>query len=132
MRYNYEKRSMGYIIDMVVAAIIAILVVVLVPAFDNQHFLSNLTDAVLIYSICFFIYAFVCYYFFNGFTIGRYIFKTALRNKDLSKMSLTTCMMRALLQAFIPFTLLNVVYMLMNKSEESFFDKATDTTSIFL
>ena len=47
-------------------------------------------------------------------------------------MRLTACMMRALLQAFIPFTLLNVVYMLMNKSEESFFDKATDTTSIFL
>lgn len=132
MRYSYEKRAMAYLIDIIASLIIAAIVVIISPVSDYYAFLENVSRALFWYSVIFFIYAFVSYFFFNGLSFGRKIFKTALRNKDLTKMSFKTCAMRALLQAFLPLTVINVFYQLFYRSTESLFDKITDTTSIDL
>ena len=46
-------------------------------------------------------------------------------------MNIATCAIRALMQSFIPISLLNVAYMFINRTEESLFNKATNTISIY-
>jgi len=132
MQYNFERRSMGYFVDIVIAFTAAVLYVVFAPSSDALSFFTNLSRVFIYYSLFFFVYCFLFYALFNGVTIGRLIFGTAIRNKDYTRMSIATCAIRALLQAFIPLSLLNVAYMFMNRTEDSFFNKATDTISVYL
>ena len=131
MQYNFEKRSMAYIVDILIAFVAAAIYVIFAPSSDALSFLNNLSRVFVYYTIFFFIYCFLCYFLFNGITIGRLIFGTAIRNKDFTRMSIGTCAIRALLQSFIPLSLLNVAYMLMNRTEESFFNKVTNTISVY-
>ena len=131
MQYNFEKRSMAYIVDILIAFVVAAIYVIFAPSSDALSFLNNLSRVFVYYTIFFFIYCFLCYFLFNGITIGRLIFGTAIRNKDFTRMSIGTCAIRALLQSFIPLSLLNVAYMLMNRTEESFFNKVTNTISVY-
>ena len=131
MQYNFEKRSMAYIVDILIAFVAAAIYVIFAPSSDALSFLNNLSRVFIYYTGFFFVYCFLCYFLFNGITIGRLIFGTAIRNKDFTRMNIGTCAIRALLQAFIPLSLLNVAYMLMNRTEESFFNKATNTISVY-
>ncbi|MBQ9730855.1 MAG: RDD family protein [Bacilli bacterium] len=132
MQYNFEKRSMAYLVDIIIAFVAASLYVVFAPSSDALSFLNNLSRVFTYYTVFFFVYCFLCYALFNGVTIGRLIFGTAIRNKDYTRMSIGTCALRALLQAFIPLSILNLAYMFINRTEESFFNKATDTISVYL
>ena len=131
MQYNFEKRSMAYIVDILIAFVAATIYVIFAPSSDALSFLNNLSRVFIYYTGFFFVYCFLCYFLFNGITIGRLIFGTAIRNKDYTRMNIKTCAIRALLQAFLPISLLNVAYMLMNRTEESFFNKVTDTISVY-
>ena len=131
MQYNFEKRSMAYIVDILIAFVAAAIYVIFAPSSDALSFLNNLSRVFIYYTGFFFVYCFLCYFLFNGITIGRLIFGTAIRNKDFTRMNIGTCAIRALLQAFIPLSLLNVAYMLINRTEESFFNKATNTISVY-
>ena len=131
MQYNFEKRSMAYIVDILIAFVSAAIYVIFAPSSDALSFLNNLSRVFIYYTGFFFVYCFLCYFLFNGITIGRLIFGTAIRNKDFTRMNIGTCAIRALLQSFIPLSLLNVAYMLMNRTEESFFNKVTNTISVY-
>lgn len=132
MRYSYERRALGFMIDIIVALLLAILVVTISPYSIEYALLENVHRALVWYTIIFFIYAFVCYFVFNGLTLGRFLFKTALKNKDLTRMNIKTCFVRALLQSFLPLIIVNAIYMVLYRSTESFYDKITDTTSIMI
>lgn len=132
MQYNFEKRSMAYFVDIIIAFVAAAIYVLLAPSSDKLSFLNNLSRVFIYYSIFFFVYCFICYVVFNGVTLGRFIFGTAIRNKDYTRMNIATCAIRALLQSFIPLSFLNLAYMFINRTEDSLFNLATDTKSVYL
>lgn len=131
MQYNFEKRSMAYFIDIIIAFVAASLYVVFAPSSDQISFINNISRVFMYHTVFFFVYCFFCYLVFNGITIGRLIFGTAIRNKDFTRMNIATCAIRALMQSFIPISLLNIAYMFINRTEESLFNKATNTISIY-
>ena len=132
MRANYEKRFLAYVFDVIIAFLVAfgsILYLNLTLPFFI-FFLYFLT-AVQIYAIVFyFIYILIALYLFQGISIGGMIFNVRILNQDLKPLTFTKALIRALLQALLPLAVFNIAYMLINRTQTSVFDAATETRTV--
>ncbi len=132
MRANYEKRFLAYVFDVIIAFLVAfgsILYLNLTLPFFI-FFLYFLT-AVQIYAIVFyFIYILIALYLFQGISIGGMIFNVRILNQDLKPLTFTKALIRALLQALLPLAIFNIAYMLINRTQTSVFDAATETRTV--
>lgn len=125
-RVNYERRLLAYVFDILFSFIFTIFLNLILKAIG---FSFPLWLDVTYVTTCFsyFFYVTIAYYFFNGVTIGGLIFNVRVTNKDESKMDFKTCAMRAVLLGIIFLSIYNVVYMLILKTQVSFYDDATNT-----
>jgi uncharacterized RDD family membrane protein YckC len=132
MRANYEKRFLAYVFDVIIAFLVAfgsILYLNLTLPFFI-FFLYFLT-AVQIYAIVFyFIYILGALFLFGGVSIGGMIFNVKVLDNSLKPLSFTKALIRALLQSLLPLAIFNIAYMLINRTQTSVFDAATDTRTV--
>ena len=131
-RANYERRMLAYIFDIIFSFIFVLLmhflfvhgIKVKFPEWASSLYLDS-TYVTTCLSL--FVYLSLTYYLFNGVTLGGLIFNVRITNKDESKMSFKTCLMRSLLLSVILLSIYNLVYMLKYKTQIAFYDDATDT-----
>ena len=132
MRANYEKRFLAYVFDVIIAFLAAfgsiLYLNLTIPFFI--FFLYFLT-AVQIYAVVFyFIYILGALFLFRGVSIGGMIFNVRILDNDLKPLNFTKAIMRALLQSLLPLAVFNIPYMLINRTQTSVFDAATDTRTV--
>ena len=132
MRANYEKRFLAYVFDVIIAFLAAfgsiLYLNLTIPFFI--FFLYFLT-AVQIYAVVFyFIYTLGALFLFRGVSIGGMIFNVRMLDNDLKPLNFTKAIMRALLQSLLPLAVFNIPYMLINRTQTSVFDAATDTRTV--
>jgi hypothetical protein len=53
MQYNFEKRSMAYFVDIIIAFAAASLYVVLAPSSDTISFINNISRVFMFYTLFF-------------------------------------------------------------------------------
>lgn len=127
---RYEKRFMAYIIDVAIALAIALYITTTYSIRVPLKFMDYMTTLSILTSVIFFIYIVLFYLIFNGLSIGRMIFNCRIVTKEGKRMRPLTIVMRALLQAILPLAILNIGYMLLYRTQESFYEKATDTMNV--
>ena len=130
MTTNYEKRFLAYIIDYSLLFGLA-LVTIVFGQITLQHPIFVLLDAT--YFVAFFylvIYKFICYFFFGGITVAGLIFNIKTIGEDGTRLSASAAIIRSLMQAMIPLALVNVAYMLFNRTQQTIYDVATFSTSV--
>ena len=131
-RANYERRLLAYIFDIIFSLVFVILMHFLfthllkvqAPKWVSSIYLDS---TYVTTCISLFVYVSLSYFLFNGVTLGGLIFNVRITNKDESKMSFKTCLMRSLLLSIILLSIYNLVYMLKYKTQIAFYDDATDT-----
>ncbi len=127
---RYEKRFMAYVIDIAIALAIALALTSVFSFKMALGIMGYFNTLTVLTSTVFFLYTFIFYLCFNGLSIGRMIFNSRLVCKDNKRMPPVTIFMRALLQTLFPLAIMNVGYMLLYRTQESFFEKATNTMNI--
>ena len=130
MTTNYEKRFLAYIIDYSLIFALA-LVTIVFGRITLQNPIFVLLDATYFVAFVYLtIYKFICYFFFGGITIAGLIFNMKIVKEDGSRLSAIAAIIRALMQAMIPLALLNVAYMMFNRTQQTIYDVATYSTSV--
>ncbi len=132
MKANYEKRFLAYVFDVIIAFLVAfgsiLYLNLTIPFFI--FFLYFMT-AVQIYAVIFyFIYILGALYLFRGVSLGGKIFNVRILDNDLKPLSFTKALIRALLQSLLPLAIFNIAYMLINRTQSSIFDVATETRTV--
>ena len=126
-RVNYERRMLAFIFDIIFSFIFAIFLNLFVTKVLKIPFPLWLDTTYVMTCFSYFFYVTFAYYVFNGVTLGGLCFNVKIVNKDETRMNFKTSAIRAILLAVLFLSLYNIVYMLMNKTQISFYDEATDT-----
>ena len=72
----------------------------------------------------------ISYYFFNGVSIGGAFCNVKIVNKDNTSLKAKTALVRAALLCLPILAAYNIFYMLLLKTQVSFYDESTDTRAI--
>lgn len=129
-RANYERRLLAYIFDLIFSFIFAIFLGIFLKKIIKIPFPMWLDRTYVMTCLSCFIYVSLAYSLFNGVTIGGLLFNVKIVNKDDSRMNLKTSFTRGILLGVIFLAIFNVVYMLINKTQISFYDEATNTRAV--
>ena len=127
---DYEKRVLCYAFDIIICYAFALFVTIYWNTFMKLNF-SFFVDSMWFFTFfIYFIYNFVCSYFFLGTTIGGVIFNVRIITNNWTKLSVRTSLIRSGMLALFPVVLLNVPYMLIKRTQKSLVDIATETRAI--
>ena len=129
-RANYERRLLAYIFDIIFSFIFAIFLNIFVSKVIKLKLPLWLDRTYVFTCFSYFFQVASSYYLFNGVTIGGLIFNVKIVNNDDSKMNFKTCCMRSMLLGVIFLSVFNFIYMLINKTQVSFYDEATNTRAV--
>ncbi len=69
-------------------------------------------------------------YFSKGSTLGSFIFRIKTVKKDNSKLTIRSILVKHLYLGLLPFTIANAIYMLVVHTEQTLFDRITNTIVI--
>jgi uncharacterized RDD family membrane protein YckC len=87
--------------------------------------------AVQIYAVIFyFIYILMALFLFRGVSLGGRIFNVRILDNNLKPLTFDKALIRALLQSLLPLAIFNIAYMLINRTQSSIFDVATETRTV--
>lgn len=129
-RANYERRMLAFIFDIIFSFIFAIFLNIFAKKVLKISFPLWLDTTYVMTCFSYFFYVTFAYYVFDGVTLGGLLFNVRIVNKDNSRINLKTSAMRSILLAVLFLSLYNIVYMLINKTQVSFYDDATDTKAV--
>ena len=129
-RANYERRLLAYIFDIIFSFIFAIFLNIFIKKVIKMPLPLWLDRTYVLTCFSFFFYATFAYSLFRGVTLGGLLFNVKIVNKDDSRMNIKTSCMRAMLLGVLFLSIFNFIYMLINKTQVSFYDEATNTRSV--
>lgn len=129
-RANYERRMLAFLFDTIFSFVFAIFLNLFVKKVLKISFPLWLDTTYVMTCFSYFFYVTFSYYVFDGVTLGGLLFNVRIVNKDNSRINLKTCAMRSILLAVLFLSIYNIVYMLINKTQVSFYDDATDTKAV--
>lgn len=129
-RANYERRLLAYIFDLIFSFIFAIFLNIFIKKVLKIIIPLWLDRTYVLTCFSLFFYVTIAYSIFNGVTIGGLLFNVKIVNKDDSKLNFKTSVVRAILLAVIFLSIYNFIYMLINKTQVSFYDEATNTRAV--
>ena len=118
---THEKRILASFIDISIVLVLSLLVNIFIP---NTMFNSDLTFSIL-YLIIGFTYTFLCLIISKDRTIGLYSMSLRLLSDGWDKPSLKIITLRSLVHGVPVLYLVNILYMLLNKTDNTFFDELT-------
>lgn len=120
---THERRFLAAIIDIAVILILTVMIYLFVPKLDYANsFLFG-----IIYALVAFLYFFIYLLISKDTTLGLKIMDLKLLNKDWSKPTIKSIIIRALSYSSIMMYLLNLLYLFLNKSEVGLFDELSDS-----
>ncbi len=132
MKYaDYENRLVAFIIDLVFSAIVTTIVLSIFGIIIDALTLS-IAIKIFVPSTCItlFMYLVISYRIFKGVSIGGAICNVKIINKDGTNLRLKTSIIRSSLLALLIICIYNIFYMMLLRTQISFFDEATDTRAI--
>ena len=118
---THEKRILATLIDIGIVLVLSLLVNIFIP---NTVFNSDLTF-LLLYLVFGFGYTFFCLLISKDRTVGLYSMSLRLLSNSWEKPSLKIITLRSLVHSIPVLYLVNVLYMLLNKTDNTFFDELT-------
>lgn len=119
----HEKRFFAAVIDVGIVLVLSMLIDIFIP---NVFFGGSLVF-LLIYFIVNFIYMGLCLLISKDKTIGLYSMSLKLLGKNWDKVNNKTIFIRLISHGIPVFYLVNILYMLLNKSQVTFFDELSDS-----
>lgn len=123
---THEKRIIASAIDIGVVLIISLIINIIIP---NTIYNSDITFFVA-YFIIGFVYMFLCLFFSKDRTIGLYFVSLRLLSDKWTRPDMKVIIIRSLAHGVIVLHLINILYMLLNKTTDSFFDKLANSVII--
>ena len=128
---DYERRMVAYIIDIVFANLVSLVSLTIIGLIIPNFKLSWAIDVFIPVScLIIFIELFISYYFFKGISIGGAFCNVKIVNKDGSTLRAKSAFVRSALLCLPMLAIYNVFYMLLLKTQVSFYDESTDTRAI--
>ena len=128
---DYERRMVAYIIDVVFANLASLIILTIIGISIPGFKLSWAIDVFIPVScLIVFIELFISYYFFKGVSIGGAFCNVKIVNKDGSSLKTKSIFVRSALLCLQMLAIYNVFYMLLLKTQVSFYDESTDTRAI--
>ena len=128
---DYERRIVAYIIDIVFANLVSLISLTIIGLSIPNFKLSWAVDVFIPVScLIIFLELLIAYRFFNGVSIGGAMCNVKIVNKDNKILKTKTAFVRAALLCLPMLAIYNVFYMLLLKTQVSFYDEATDTRAI--
>jgi len=122
----HEKRFFASIIDVGIVLVISLILKLFIPAalFNNELIF------LVLYLLVSFVYMSTCLLITKDKTIGLYSVSLRLLNKNWDKINKKVIFIRAISHGVPILYLVNILYMLLNKSENTFFDDLSDSMII--
>ena len=119
----HEKRFFATVIDIGIVLILSLLINLFIP--------SNVFNNVLIFTFIYFVVGFT-YMFLNLLiskdrTIGLYVMALKLLGRDWGKPSTKVILLRSIVNSVLVLHLVNIFYILFNKTTDTLFDEVTDS-----
>ena len=123
---THEKRIIASAIDIAVVLVISLIVNILIP---NTIYNSDITFS-LAYFVIGFLYMFICLLVSKDRTIGLACMSLRLLSDKWVMADLKIITIRSLANGVLVLHLVNMFYMILNKTTDSFFDKLANSVVI--
>jgi uncharacterized RDD family membrane protein YckC len=120
---THEKKFLAALIDIAVVLLLTLIVYIFVPKMDY----ANSFLFALMYAIVAFLYFFIYLMISKDTTLGLRIMDLKIVNKDWSKPTRKSIVIRSASYGLLVMYLLNFLYIFINKSEITLFDELSDT-----
>ena len=120
---KHERRFLASLIDLFIVLTITLVINIFIP---NGIFMRRYLFG-LIYFLVGFIYMFLCLVISKNRTIGLYALSLKLLHKDWKNPTMKAIIIRGLVAGVPVLYLINILYMLINKSEITLFDELSDS-----
>ena len=124
---TYEKRILSYFLDFAIAFTISA-IFTFVYNFTLDIPITKYVHSILVLtSIIYFVLSVFFLSITKGKTLGRMMTSLKLVDVDDSQLKFFQIVIRSLLECFIGFGVINLIYQVLYRSKDSFFDRATHT-----
>ena len=123
---THEKRILASIIDIGVVFVLAIVFNIIIP---NTIYNSHMTF-LIVYFILGFLYMFLSLVITRDRTLGMSIMKLRLLSDKWVRADVKVVVIRSLANGLLVLYLINILYMLLNKTTDSLFDKLANSVVI--
>lgn len=120
---THERRLLASVIDIGIMLTVTLLVGLFIP---KTIFTRDLTYS-LIYFVVAFIYEFVSLFVTKDRTIGLYAMSLRLLGRDWDKPNIKSILIRSITHAVPILYIVNILYMLLNKTQDTFFDELSNS-----
>ena len=120
---THEKKFLAALIDIAVVLLLTLIVYIFVPKMDY----ANSFLFAFMYAIMAFLYFFIYLMISKDTTLGLRIMDLKIVNKDWSKPTTKSIIIRSASYGLLVMYLLNFLYVFINKSEITLFDELSDT-----
>ena len=120
---THERKFLAALIDIAVVLVLTVILYLFVPKLDY----ANTFLFALIYAIVAFLYFFIFMLVSKDTTLGLKIMELKILNKDWSKPTLKSILIRSVSYTTIVIYVLNLLYLFINKSEVTLFDELSDS-----
>lgn len=123
---THERRILAAIIDVGIVLILSLVINIFVP---NNLFNNDLTFSA-VYLVVGFLYMFLSLLITKDRTIGLYSMSLKMLAKDWDKPNMKIIILRSLANGVPVLYLVNILHMLLNKSDTTFFDELTNSVVV--
>lgn len=120
---THEKRILASIIDVGIVVILSLFINI----FVSESIFNNEATFLIICSLVGFVYVFVSLLISKDRTIGLYSMSLRLLDRDWSRPDIKIVLLRSLTFGVLPLYIVNILYMILNKSETTFFDEISNS-----
>ena len=120
---THEKRILAAVIDIGIVMVIALLINILLP---TSIFSGDITF-LIVYFIVGFIYTSLCLVISKDKTIGLYSMSLRLLGNDWGQPGKKVILLRSITFGVLAIHIINILYMVLNKSETTLFDEISDS-----
>lgn len=128
---DYERRFIAFLIDIAFSMIVTTFILSLCGIFIGA-FTLGIAIEIFVPCACFILFFYLTFFYraFNGLSIGGMMCNVRIVNKDGSELRFKTCFIRAALLSLLILAIYNIFYMMLLRTQISFYDEATDTRAI--
>jgi uncharacterized RDD family membrane protein YckC len=120
---THERRLLATIIDVSITLVLSLLLNIFIHKIIPDYILGFL----IIYFFIGFIYMFLSLIISKDKTVGLYLVSLRMLDRDWSKPKIKTIIIRALLHGVPALYLVNILYMILYKTDVTLFDELSDS-----
>ena len=120
---KHEKRFLSALIDIGIVLIISLIMKIILP---NIELYTDLL-LLIIYFVVSFLYHSICFITLKDKTIGMHIMSLKCVSNDYSRVSQKSLLIRTIAYSVPIFYSVNILYMLLYKTDETYFDKLSNS-----